>query len=248
VLGDRPLPPADARPVVAEDHGYVQLVDAERIAAALPSGVKHARVEVGAGDYLLPGTPLLTVWPCAGLTKDEEKRLVEAFALGPERTEDQDVLYGVRQLADIGLKALSPGINDETTAVTMVNQLGTVLAGACAAPWHEGNGWNRRDVDGATLFTPALTVRRIVEDAFAGLIRSSSTHPRVLARILEVIDHVSTRAEGQARDVLIEAAGWVEHTATGAALAPHERGLVETRLAHLRRQGVRPGERPHAMH
>lgn len=248
MLGDRPVPPPDARRVVAAVHGYVQLFDADRIAAALPSGVRFARVEVGAGDYLLPGTAVVTVWPRLDLTKDEEKRLVDAFALGPERTEDQDVLYGVRQLADIGLKALSPGINDETTAVTMVNQLGTVLAAACAAPWREGNGWERRDIDGATLFTPGLTVRRIVEDGFAGLIRSASTHPRVLARILEVLDHLSTLVDDRARDALDEAAEWVEYTSKVAALAPHERRLVEKRLTHLRRQGSPPEDRPHAMH
>jgi uncharacterized membrane protein len=246
--GDRPIPPADAWRVTTQDYGYVQLVDLERIGAALPRAVTHARVEVAAGDYLLPGTPVVSVWPCATLTGEHEKRLLEAFAVGPERTEDQDVLYGVRQLADIGLKALSPSMNDETTAVTMVNQLGTVIAAACATGRWEGNGWTRHRAGHATLFTPTLTVRRMVEDAFAGLVRCSTEHPRVLARVVEVLGDVASRTgHGAARDALLEAARWVEHVVAGAGLAPHERRLVESRLAQVGGTGVQP-DRPHAMH
>lgn len=250
VRGERPVPPGGAVRIAVVDHGYLQLVDVERIAAALPRGVTHARVEVSAGDYLLPQTPVLSLWPCRALSEKEEAGLREAFALGPQRTEDQDVLYGVRQLADIGLKALSPGINDETTAVTVVNQLGTVMAAACETPARDGDGWSRHDLDGATVFTPALTVRRIVEDAFAGLVRAAADHPRVLARIVEVIGHLSRRAPpGDARDALVEAGAWVEDTATRARLAPHERRLVETRLAQLRGGSDHAtADRPHAMH
>jgi uncharacterized membrane protein len=250
VRGERTVPPPDAVRVAVRDHGYLQLVDIERVAAALPRGVTHALVEVSAGDYLLPRTPVLSLWPCRALSDEEEAGLREAFAVGPQRTEDQDVLYGVRQLADIGLKALSPGINDETTAITVVNQLGTVLAAACEAPTGDGLGWSRHQIGAAMLFTPALTVRRIVEDAFAGLVRSASDHPRVLARIVEVLGHVSrSAAHGDAREALLEGAGWVEHTATGAALAPHERHLVDTRLAQLRAAPPRTaGDQPHAIH
>jgi uncharacterized membrane protein len=246
---DHPIPPADAWRVARHDHGYVQLIDVDRIAAALPEAVTHARVEVSAGDYLLPGTPVVSVWPCRSMAKEHEKRVLEAFAIGPERTEDQDVLFGVRQLADIGLKALSPSMNDETTAVTMVNQLGTVIAAACANGSSDGNGWTRHRSGNATIFTRALTVRRMVEDAFAGLIRCSTQHPRMLARIVEVLGEVASRTgQGVARDSLLEAAGWVEHVVHGAALAPHERRLIERRLERFGAPVTVEPDRPHAIH
>jgi hypothetical protein len=132
--------------------------------------------------------------------------------------------------------------------VTIVNQLGTVLAAACEHA--SERGWTRRERRGVTVFAPAFTVRRLVEDGFAGLVRFSKDHPRVLARIIEVLREVSSRQpEGEARLAILEVAGWVEHVTAHADLAPHERRLLALRLADfhgLRSRG--PAERPHAMH
>jgi uncharacterized membrane protein len=234
--------------VHADRHGFVQLVDGARLAEALPEGISHAQVLVAAGDFVLPDQPLLAFWPPRPLTRDETVALQRAVALGEERTEDQDVLYGVRLLADIGLKALSPSLNDETTAVTAVNQLGAVLA--AAGREGEGSRWRRYPLDGRTVFLPGLTLRRMVEDGFGGLIRFSAEHPRVLARIAEVFGELSSRMPPcDGRDALLEAAGWVERVARDAELAPHERRLVAKRLEALRTEGERSGaNRPHPMH
>jgi uncharacterized membrane protein len=226
----------------------VQLVDGARLAEALPEGISHAQVLVAAGDFVLPDQPLLAFWPPRPLRRNEEAALQRAVALGEERTEDQDVLYGVRLLADIGLKALSPSLNDETTAVTAVNQLGAVLAAATRGG--EGARWLRYPLDGRTVFLPGLTIRRMVEDGFGGLIRFSAEHPRVLARIVEVLGELASRMPPcDGRDALLEAAGWVERVAQWAELAPHERRLVATRLEALRTDEVRERiDGPHAMH
>lgn len=50
-----------------------------------------------------------------------------AFTVGIERTLNEDVLFGFQQLADIGLRALSPGVNDPTTAMLCIDQLGEGL-------------------------------------------------------------------------------------------------------------------------
>jgi uncharacterized membrane protein len=246
---ERPEPPDGAARLLSAEYGYVQLVALERLASRLPGGVSCVRVEVAAGDYVLPGTPIATLWPSRDLAPSESRALLDAFALGAQRSEDQDVLYGVRQLVDVGLKALSPGTNDETTAVTVVNQLGAVLSAACARP-READGWRRHELDGVIVFAPALTVRRLVEDAFAGLVRFSADHPRVLARIVEILGEVAAREpDGERREAILEAVGWIEHFASRADLAPHEHRLLAARLAQLRTPRIRaPADRPHAMH
>jgi uncharacterized membrane protein len=244
---DRAAPREGGVPVLADGFGYVQVMDFERLAAALPRG-SLARVEVGAGDYVLAGMPLVTVW-CGSDASGEPPAILEAFALGSVRTDDEDVLYGVRQLADVALKALSPGVNDETTAVTIANQLGAVVAAACAHAL-EGDGWRRHDLDGVTVLARAFTLRRLVEDAFAGLVRFSADHPRVLARVAEILADIAARQpDGDTREALVDAGSWVEHAASRAELAPHERRLLESRLAQLRAPRVRAADdRPHAMH
>jgi uncharacterized membrane protein len=175
--------------------------------------------------------------------------VLQAFAVGSIRTEDQDVLYGVRRLADVALKALSPGVNDETTGVTIANQLGAVVEAGCAHAL-EADGWRRYDLDGVTVLARAFTVRRLVEDAFAGLVRFSADHPRVLARVAEILAEIAARQpDGDARDALVDAGEWVEHAASRAELASHERRLLESRLAQLRAPRVRAADdRPHALH
>ncbi len=246
---DRALPPDEAIRLPSSGHGYVQLIDLERLVAVLPRGTSVVRVEVAAGDYVLPQMPLVSLWPGRALSARESRALLGAFALGRQRSVDQDVLYGTRQLADVGLKALSPGVNDETTAVTIVNHLAAVLVAACRnAP--DAGAWRRHDLDGVVVIAPTVTLRRLVEDAFAGLVRFSADHPRVLARIVEVVADVAAhQSDGDGRDALLEVADWVEHAASRGELAPHERRLLGSRLAQLRSPRVRgPAERPHAMH
>jgi hypothetical protein len=101
-----------------------------------------------------------------------------------------------------------------------------------------------------TVFTPALTVRRLVEDGFAGLIRFSAHHPRVLARIVEVLGDVAARQpRSERRNAILGTVPWVENAMSKADLAPHEHRLVGLRLAQLRTPHPRgPAERPHELH
>ena len=56
------------------------------------------------------------------------RRLRGMVALGHERTIDQDPAFAVRIIVDIAIRALSPAVNDPTTATQMINHLGAVLA------------------------------------------------------------------------------------------------------------------------
>ena len=84
-----------------------------------------AVIEVAAavGNTLLDGAPLLRVY---GASLDETS-LVDAFVLGDERTFEQDPKYALRLVVDIAIKALSPAINDPTTAVQALDQIEDLL-------------------------------------------------------------------------------------------------------------------------
>jgi uncharacterized membrane protein len=81
------------------------------------------------GAYVSEGAPLLTVWPEP--PDDEQadlaRRLRSAFAIGDERTMQQDIAFGLTMLEDIAVKALSPGVNDPNTAKVVIAQLGDVV-------------------------------------------------------------------------------------------------------------------------
>jgi uncharacterized membrane protein len=77
------------------------------------------------GDTIVENTPLLQVHGAKGALP--EKDLRRAIHLGPERTSEQDPKYPIRLLVDIAIRALSPAINDPTTAVQAIDQIEDLL-------------------------------------------------------------------------------------------------------------------------
>jgi uncharacterized membrane protein len=77
------------------------------------------------GDFVATGKPLLVLRGGSGSVDD--RHLAGQVAFGPERTIEQDSMFAVRVIVDIAIKALSPAINDPTTAVTAIDQLQRLL-------------------------------------------------------------------------------------------------------------------------
>ncbi len=124
-----PPSPADAHVVDAAGDGYLQLIDHEGLAALARRADATIHLSVQAGDYIPRGSTLARV-ERRGATLDPALVVAcrESFDVGAVRTMQQDVAYGVRQLVDIALKAISPAINDPSTAKTCIDRLGSLLA------------------------------------------------------------------------------------------------------------------------
>jgi uncharacterized membrane protein len=106
--------------------GYVQRLDLDQLANALRGRVDRVHVAVAPGDPVSVAAPLLEVWP-ADAADACEPDAARAFLIDAERDFPQDVGFGVRQLADIALRAISPSVNDPTTAVTCIVYLRSIL-------------------------------------------------------------------------------------------------------------------------
>lgn len=99
----------------------LQAIDASALLALAVQTGGCVEVVASVGDTLITGLPLLRVFDGSHLVKEEIWR--KAFATGPDRTFDQDPKYALRLLVDIAIKALSPAINDPTTAVQALDQI-----------------------------------------------------------------------------------------------------------------------------
>jgi uncharacterized membrane protein len=77
------------------------------------------------GDFVASGEPLFALH--GGAARIDDRTLRAAVAFGGERTMEQDPLFAFRILVDIALKALSPAINDPTTAVVAIDQIHRLL-------------------------------------------------------------------------------------------------------------------------
>jgi uncharacterized membrane protein len=122
-IGSR-LGEARSREVCAETGGFLTLVRGDHLVrAARRSGALVRQVPL-IGDFVIEGDRLAEIWG----GDDQFARLVlEAFEIGEERTLVQDLAFPIRQLADIALKALSPGVSDPTTAENAIDAIASLL-------------------------------------------------------------------------------------------------------------------------
>lgn len=105
--------------------GIVLAVDLEGLAAKARHAGGMIEFVPQVGDFVAMGEPLFLLYGGAGALDDRE--LQEAVALGSERTLEQDPTFAFRILVDIAIKALSPAINDPTTAVLAIDQIHHLL-------------------------------------------------------------------------------------------------------------------------
>ena len=120
--------------LMATSSGFLTSIDQDDLLDAATAADAVVAIERHPGSFVVKGTPLGHAWSRGGdlLGSDELDRLRKKVAatvnLGPERTAAQDVGYGLRQVTDIVNKALSPGINDPTTAIHGLGQTSALLS------------------------------------------------------------------------------------------------------------------------
>lgn len=112
--------------VCANDSGYIRLFEKSLLDRIMSHPESVVEFHHHVGDYVLKGSELLTVWNVLdeGARKELGDDLREGVVQGNRRSWAHDVHYGFEQLTDIALKALSPGINDPTTANMTIRSLG----------------------------------------------------------------------------------------------------------------------------
>jgi uncharacterized membrane protein len=125
------LPTAPAHRVPAGRPGVVQRVDDERLLQLAEQHDVAIRMLRAVGEFVPAGAPLLEVY---GEDLPDPDRARAAVRLGNERSLDEDVGFGLRQLVDIAERALSPGVNDPTTAVQVIDQLHDLLRRLATRP------------------------------------------------------------------------------------------------------------------
>ncbi len=216
---DPRLPEHDSIPVCALDAGHLTLVDEDRLFGL----GEEERIVIGmvpeVGDYLLPGAPLASVWTGGPLSLELEDAIRGAFVLGPERMPDQDVEFGIVQISDIAIKALSPSVNDPTTAVRCIDRLTQILAelGTRAPPE------TRRTRDGAVRFVASYTTfERAVKVAFDDIRHFGAPIPLIAEHLLEVLGDLSDRVPEGRREPLVDQARAVLFSAREAITNPRD--------------------------
>ena len=205
-IGDPVEPPPDpitagtALVVHSVEDGWVQQLSLPAVVAATPAGAV-IRVETRVGSYLVAGEPIATIWPPAGMSLTQRQAgkvtalIRNALIMGYARTMQQDIDFGLRQLNDIALRALSPAVNDPTTAIEALLRLSSVMRQLVQA---DLPAQSVAASDGRILLSPwELDHAEYVTHAFGQLRVYAAPHPQVataLVRALRMLREASTQA------------------------------------------------------
>ncbi len=145
------------------------------------------------GDHLASGVPLVDVHGSGGADVDADM-VLDHIGTGPERTSYQDVASGLRQLADIAAKALSPGINDPTTATQCLDRLHDLLRRV--ATGHHPSGRHLDDAGQLRLVVPVPSWDDMVQLAFDEIRQYGDNSLQIRRRLRAVlIDLVEATAD-----------------------------------------------------
>lgn len=233
-----PDPPADAEPVFADRSGYLQAVDVDELREVAVRAGAVVRLEPKIGSHVARGGLLAWAWPAAdgdALADPAQlgRRIGGALQVGFERTMQQDAVFGVGQLVDMAVKALSPAVNDPRTATEAVHHLSVLLCelGRRDLRWLAG-----RDDRG--------TVRAIVDrhsfDQYLALAcdqirRYAASEPVVLRGLLEMLGSCAGCVDASRREVLLHHVDLVEQAAVQRIAQPADVEEVTRAAAAARR-------------
>ncbi len=199
------------RTVPAKRTGYIQRLDVDGLLTEAGEHGIVIRMEHGIGDFVVEGLPLAAFLPRPALDSDPTegprggeheiaRAIASQFLVSSYRTVDQDVAFGIRQLVDIALKALSPGINDTTTAVSCVDYLGAVLARLSRRRLEQPY----RAVDGELrVIARGPSFQSLVRESVDEIRQNASNNVSVLARLLEKLSVVASVTRCPVRRALI---------------------------------------------
>jgi uncharacterized membrane protein len=188
--------------VVSASAGYLRAVDDQALVDALARS-SWAAVYPQVGSYVLSGEPLVEVDHGSDGTVDEEQ-IRQAFVLDRQRTMTQDALFGIRQLADIGLKALSPSVNDPTTAEHAIACLGNALAQLSQRSFPPRERAVTHDDGGSrlVLWMNRPSYAEMVEEAVSQVRQAARGQPHVQRHLLLTLTAVMHQTRGTRTTIL----------------------------------------------
>ena len=172
--------------VTDERRGYLQQLDEEGLADWAAGQGATVRLLIRPGDFVFPGAPIAMMKPSVD---GVEAAIHAATALGMQRVNSADLEFAVRQLVEVAVRALSPGINDPHTAICVVERLGTALC-EMAGRFFPASAVER---DGRTVLTfPQFDYDGLTDAMFHMIRQNAAGSVAVLIRIIEVLTAVAT--------------------------------------------------------
>ena len=210
--------------VAAPRSGYLQFIDRRTLVRIATGSDVVIRMMLRPGHFLVQGFPYARVWPAerADLVARE---LARSHLTGPYRTLVQDISFGLDQLVEIALRALSPAVNDTFTAMTCIDWIGDSLCKVTGT-------WSPRhvycdDAGNVRAITTEPTYERLVQRSFEKIRQAGKGMPAIMIRQLDALAKIMQRATTPAdRSLLLGQAAMIERLAMSSVDEESDRADV----------------------
>ena len=197
--------------VPARRSGYVVTVDNAALLAYARNEGRVVRMALAIGDFAVQGEPLAFLAGDTPAGKDAQAALDRCYTFGAERTIEQDAAFGLQEIVDVALKALSPGINDQSTAILCIDRLSELLAQLgrrrIESPHRGEPGKTASARDAGTeplrVIARGPTFEGLLSLAFRDICEAASGKPAVLVRLLRALERIAGATSNRHRRRLL---------------------------------------------
>ncbi len=217
--------------VVSEVSGYVRVIDVNRLFTLAKTYRVQAQVLRRVGHFIPAGVPLLRISKSDRLPAGAVDAFRAAFDVGPSRTLQQDIEFGVLQIVDIALRAISPAVNDPSTAINGIDQLSRILIQFALR--HEP-ATVMYDLPGEPrLIVPWIDFEGLLESAFEQIRHYGQSDIAVSLRLLRALGDIASGCDLEQFGQLLIERGRRIVEGFAAAYPPQQKKDLEQRLLLL---------------
>ncbi len=218
--------------IPARKTGYIEGIDTGALLDVAREHGTILRMERGIGEFIIEGAPLLSMMSPSSVDDETTAKLNAAYSVSRQRTVETDAAFGIRQIVDIAMKALSPGINDTTTAVMCIDYLAAImvrLATRKFAPSH------CLDQGKLRLITRGPSFESLLAEAFDQIRQNGAGNVAIMVRMLGALHTIAGQtADPDRRRVVGERMQWIAELAERTIGSPYDRARFERKLARVR--------------
>ncbi len=217
--------------VRGQKSGYIESVDYTSLQDLAQKQNITIRMNAGIGNFVVKDTTLASIaWQ--GLPDEEIIRKVcSYYSIGSQRTIEQDPEFGIRQIVDMALKALSPGINDTTTAVICVDYLTTIL---CYVAPRDFPSQIYYEDGKPRLIAVGPTFAILLQTSFDQIRRNAKGNVTVMNRMLDALQTIASQTvSARRREALLEQAWRIADLAHRSVESAHDLMAIDARLAGI---------------
>ncbi len=175
-------------PLRSPKNGYLQYIDQDLLIAEVANQESLLKILPRPGNFIVEGSEIGILYSNSEVDDDSLKKLAKQFVIGKTKTPQQDLEYSIHQMVEIGVRALSPGVNDPYTAIACIDNLSATMCYLAQAKFPSKY---RFDPDKKLrLIADILEFEGVMDAAFNQIRQFSGGSPAVMIRLMDAMNTI----------------------------------------------------------